>query len=103
MVLWQVHTDADLCTKFDWKRPHLLSSTSASTVMWTIPEGTPSGTYRLQHFGDHKHLAGSIMGYSGSSREFQVAASPADRQQLRARLGILSSIWRWSSQALLQL
>lgn len=96
----QVYTDADLSTKFDWKRPHMLSSLSSAIVIWTIPEGTPSGTYRLRHFGDHKHLTGSIMSYSGSSREFVVAASSAERQRARSRAGMMSSLWRWSYQAL---
>ncbi len=103
LMTLQVHTDADLCTKFDWKRPHMLSSLSSSTVIWTIPEDAQAGTYRLQHFGDHKHLTGSIMGYSGSSREFQVAASAAERQRLHARMGMMSSLWRWSNQALVRL
>lgn len=99
----QVHTDADLSTKFDWKRPHMLSSLSASTIIWRIPEGTPSGTYRIQHFGNHKHLTGDILPYSGVSREFQVAASPAERERARSQLGMMSSIWRWSNQALVLL
>ena len=53
-----VHTDADWCTKFMWGRPHALSELSYATVSWQVPEGTPGGTYRLRHFGDHKRLWG---------------------------------------------
>lgn len=42
----QVHTDDDICTKFHWTRPHALSSESRAEIMWTIPEGTPAGSYR---------------------------------------------------------
>ena len=49
-----VHTDADWSTRFEWGRPHALSTLSFATVSWHVPPGTPPGTYRLRHFGDHK-------------------------------------------------
>lgn len=50
----QMLTDNDITTKFYWGRPFMLSPTSEATITWEIPEGTPDGTYRIQHFGDHK-------------------------------------------------
>ena len=42
----QVLTDDDISTKFHWTRPHALSSESRAEIMWTVPEGTPAGSYR---------------------------------------------------------
>lgn len=50
----QVFTDNDISTKFYWGRPFMLSPTSEAIITWEIPEDTPDGTYRIQHFGDYK-------------------------------------------------
>ena len=39
-------TDEDISTKFHWTRPHALSSESRAEILWTIPKGTPPGSYR---------------------------------------------------------
>ncbi|KAK9816671.1 hypothetical protein WJX72_003530 [[Myrmecia] bisecta] len=71
---WVVaYTDNDLSTKYHWQRPHMLSSESTATITWTIPEGTPAGTYRIRHFGDFKHILGHIEAFQGSSGDFLVA------------------------------
>lgn len=69
-----VANDASWETRLHWKRKGL--SESLVTVDWTIPEGTPAGTYRIQHFGYFKKLSVStdIEPYSGTSSSFKVAA-----------------------------
>ena len=42
----QVLADDDISTKFHWTRPHMLSSESRAEILWTIPAGTPAGSYR---------------------------------------------------------
>ena len=65
--LLQVHTDNDICTTYFWKRPHMLSSESTATITWTIPEGTPDGTYTIWHYGDYKHIAAGVQSFKGKS------------------------------------
>lgn len=58
---WEVAaTDDDWATRFRWGRRHELSELSFATVEWTIPEGTPAGSYRLRHYGDAKPLFSSM-------------------------------------------
>ena len=62
-----MHTDNDICTTYFWKRPHMLSSESTATITWTIPEGTPDGTYTIWHYGDYKHIAAGVQSFKGKS------------------------------------
>lgn len=72
----QVFTDNDISTKYAWGRPHTLSSESLATISWQIPEGTPSGTYRLKHFGDFKHIFDGTTPFEGASSSFVVGSLP---------------------------
>lgn len=70
---WEVVlTDNDISTKFYWGRPFMLSPTSEATITWEIPEGTPDGTYRIQHFGDNKQIFGGTGSFKGTSGTFTV-------------------------------
>lgn len=62
-----MHTDNDICTTYFWKRLHMLSSESTATITWTIPEGTPDGTYTIWHYGDYKHIAAGVQSFKGKS------------------------------------
>ncbi len=44
-------------------------------ISWTIPAGTPAGTYRVMHLGDARNLLGRITPFTGVTRSFQVAAT----------------------------
>ena len=71
-------TDSCWETKFHWERPYspdFVGHTSIVTVEWDIPESTPSGTYRIQHFGHYLTITGKIKPYNGLSREFVVQAT----------------------------
>ena len=59
-------------TKFKWQRWMFLTPLSESTVEWTIPQGTPAGTYRVLHQGLAKRWRGGIKPYCGASRSFEV-------------------------------
>ena len=62
-------------TTYHWKRVACLPTLGWShvTVEWTIPEGTPAGTYRLVHSGNWKSgWDGKVRPYTGRSREFTV-------------------------------
>jgi neutral ceramidase len=62
-------------TKYHWKRVYCLPTLGCShvTVEWSIPPGTPAGTYRLVHGGEWKSgWDGKVRRYSGRSREFTV-------------------------------
>uniref|UniRef100_A0A673AZQ6 Neutral ceramidase n=1 Tax=Sphaeramia orbicularis TaxID=375764 RepID=A0A673AZQ6_9TELE len=51
---------------------------SKATIQWFIPEATPTGTYRIQHFGHYKHIKNFkpvITPYQGTSAAFRVTAS----------------------------
>jgi len=70
---WEViHTDNDWETTFAWDRHHTLSTHSFATVKWMIPSDVAPGTYRIRHFGNHKHFLGEIFAFEGSSSEFEV-------------------------------
>lgn len=69
-----VHTDNDMSTKFEWSRPHLLSSESTAIVSWQVPPNTAEGTYRLRHFGDSKGILGGFTPFTGTSGTFKVRA-----------------------------
>ncbi|PIK42872.1 Neutral ceramidase B [Apostichopus japonicus] len=68
-----IYTDADWSTRFIWTRTSTILGHSEVTVRWDIPQDAPSGTYRISHFGDSKHVDGNILSYQGTSSEFQVS------------------------------
>ncbi|XP_078579900.1 neutral ceramidase B-like isoform X2 [Branchiostoma floridae x Branchiostoma japonicum] len=70
-----VQNDASWDTMFKWKRTNPVLGYSEATVTWTISPDTPSGTYRIRHFGHSKNLLGEITPFVGSSRQFTVSAS----------------------------
>jgi neutral ceramidase len=65
-----VSTDSEWQTVYRWKREYL--SVSTAQITWTIPAGTPAGTYRIVHHGDAKNLLGAITPFTGTSRTFAV-------------------------------
>ncbi|TGB14945.1 alkaline ceramidase [Streptomyces sp. MZ04] len=65
--------DGDWQTKYRWKRTNAVTGESTATITWDIAAGTPSGTYRIAHFGDSKNgLTGAISAFRGRSRQFTV-------------------------------
>uniref|UniRef100_A0A673B393 Neutral ceramidase n=1 Tax=Sphaeramia orbicularis TaxID=375764 RepID=A0A673B393_9TELE len=74
---WEVvHTDASWETRFHWLKG--ANRQSKATIQWFIPEATPTGTYRIQHFGHYKHIKNFkpvITPYQGTSAAFRVTAS----------------------------
>ncbi|GAA4490205.1 ceramidase CerN [Rhodococcus olei] len=62
--------DGDWSTKFHWRREG--SSASVARITWDVPEGTPAGRYRIQHFGDRKNPDGSVAPFTGTSGEFEI-------------------------------
>lgn len=70
---WKViATDTNFETRFIWKRINYLTGTSTATVVWKIPPETPSGFYRIRHFGAHKTLMQNVIPYYGTSKVFKV-------------------------------
>lgn len=53
----------------------MLSPTSTATITWDIAEDTQPGTYRIQHFGDYKHVFGYTHPFRGTSSSFEVGSS----------------------------
>lgn len=73
-----VLNDWDWDTKLRWERVDPVWGTSLTTVEWTISADTPSGLYRVQHYGKYKEaITGNIKAYTGTSRVFNVKASGA--------------------------
>jgi len=71
---WQaVRSDSHPSTIYRWLRTNGLFGTSTVNISWTIEPGTPSGTYRLQYFGDSKPFIGAISAFTGTSSSFQVS------------------------------
>jgi neutral ceramidase len=66
-----VSTDSDWQTIYRWKREYL--GVSTAQITWTIPAGTPAGTYRIVHRGDAKSILGTVTGFTGVSRTFTVS------------------------------
>ncbi|MFI6432622.1 neutral/alkaline ceramidase [Rhodococcus oryzae] len=68
---WVRHADdGDWSTKYHWRREG--SNASVARITWDMPEGTPTGRYRIQHFGDQKSADGKISEFTGTSAEFEV-------------------------------
>ncbi|KAK0479399.1 Neutral/alkaline nonlysosomal ceramidase [Armillaria luteobubalina] len=68
-----VKSDAHPSTTLKWNRTSTILGTSTVDISWTIESGTPSGTYRIVYYGDHKPLIGSISSFSGVSSTFTVS------------------------------
>ncbi|GJJ09910.1 hypothetical protein Clacol_004134 [Clathrus columnatus] len=71
-----VRTDSHPSTTYQWVQTSTILGNSAVTVNWTIDDsetGTPSGSYRIQYFGDSKPLIGSISSFTGTSGVFTIA------------------------------
>jgi len=70
---WKVvRSDSHPSTVFRWNRTNTILGTSTVKISWTIENGTDAGTYRVNYFGDHKPLIGSITAFSGVSSSFTV-------------------------------
>jgi len=68
-----VRSDSHPSIVFRWTRTNTILGTSTVEISWTIENGTPGGTYRINYFGDHKPIIGSITAFSGVSSSFTVA------------------------------
>ncbi|MBI5925486.1 MAG: neutral/alkaline ceramidase [Aquabacterium sp.] len=68
-----VADDGDWSTRYRWTRT--FGAESAADISWTIPAGTPAGSYRIVHYGDAKNLIGTITSFTGTSSVFQVQAN----------------------------
>ncbi len=55
---------------FRWQRRG--PAESVARFEWTIPAGTPRGTYRVQHFGDVKDAGGAVRPVLGTTPGFDV-------------------------------
>jgi neutral ceramidase len=56
----------------------VVTGPSTAEAVWTIPNDTPAGTYRLRHEGTaHMTPLMPPEAYSGTSREFTIAGAPA--------------------------
>ncbi|MFD1815717.1 neutral/alkaline ceramidase [Rhodococcus gannanensis] len=68
---WTRHADdGDWSTKYRWRREG--ANASVARITWDVPDGTPPGTYRIQHFGDSRGGDGSITPFTGTSATFTV-------------------------------
>ena len=68
---WVRHADdGDWSTKFRWTRTG--PNQSVARITWDVPDGTPAGRYRVQHFGNSRDAAGTITAFTGTSNEFEV-------------------------------
>ncbi|MGW0173256.1 neutral/alkaline ceramidase [Rhodococcus sp. NPDC003322] len=68
---WVRHADdGDWSTKYRWRREG--SNASVARITWDVPDGTPNGRYRIQHFGDSRDAGGAITPFTGTSAEFDV-------------------------------
>ncbi|MGW5508869.1 neutral/alkaline ceramidase [Streptomyces albogriseolus] len=65
-----VADDGDWATRFHWARDGVAAS--KVTITWDIPQGTPSGAYRVVYHGDAKSLDGKVSSIEGVSTAFQV-------------------------------
>jgi neutral ceramidase len=65
-----VSTDSEWQTIYRWKREYL--GVSTAQITWSIPAGTPAGTYRIVHHGDAKNVFGAVTPFTGISQTFTV-------------------------------
>ncbi|WP_238152021.1 neutral/alkaline non-lysosomal ceramidase N-terminal domain-containing protein [Microbulbifer sp. A4B17] len=74
---WETYlSDDDLDTRFIWTRDTAIDCMACSFAegQWIIGEDTPSGTYRIKHYGNWKSgWSGNISSYSGKSSSFIVS------------------------------
>lgn len=70
---WQDYAyDWDWNTEYRWKRKGV--DRSDIDIIWRIPADTPSGDYRIRHFGNWKNFwDGKVRSYNGTSRKFTVS------------------------------
>ncbi|EIM80776.1 Neutral/alkaline nonlysosomal ceramidase [Stereum hirsutum FP-91666 SS1] len=68
-----VRSDSHPSTTYNWTRVDTITGTSNVDITWTIEDGTPAGTYRIQYFGDAKAIGGTITPFVGTSSNFTVS------------------------------
>jgi len=66
-----VRTDADFDNKLRFKSD--IINESKVTIEWTTNGDTPSGSYRIRHFGTSKSIGGTHTPYTGTSAQFDLA------------------------------
>ncbi|MCV6972992.1 neutral ceramidase [Mycobacterium bourgelatii] len=66
----QVANDGDWSTRFEWAR--LGRAGSRVTIRWDTPDDTTPGTYRIVHHGTARGPNGSLLPFTGKTREFTV-------------------------------
>ncbi|AII06485.1 neutral/alkaline ceramidase [Rhodococcus opacus] len=68
---WVRHADdGDWSTKYRWTPTG--PNQSLARITWDVPDGTPAGRYRVQHFGNSRDAAGAITAFTGTSNDFEV-------------------------------
>lgn len=72
--------DGDWATTFRWRRDGRTGS--VATIEWSIPTDTAPGSYRVVHHGTARGADGTLMPFTGVTRDFTVR-SAADQQQPR--------------------
>jgi neutral ceramidase len=70
----RVADDGDWATTFGWRRAG--RSGSLATIEWAIPLDAEPGRYRIVHHGTARRGYGTLAPFTGTSREFAVAAQP---------------------------
>eukprot|EP01095_Lingulamoeba_sp_RSL-Kostka_P005335 TRINITY_DN1666_c0_g1_i1.p1 TRINITY_DN1666_c0_g1~~TRINITY_DN1666_c0_g1_i1.p1 ORF type:complete len:727 (-),score=281.42 TRINITY_DN1666_c0_g1_i1:239-2419(-) len=89
---WKViFTDADFNTIFRWKR-HLVDQ-SHITIEWQTTSSTPSGSYRIQYYGDSID-DGTITPFTGTSKTFNVTNNNVSRNNL-GHGALLHDMYNW--------
>uniref|UniRef100_A0A646QJF6 Neutral ceramidase n=1 Tax=Hemiscolopendra marginata TaxID=943146 RepID=A0A646QJF6_9MYRI len=76
-----IATDANWETKFIWTRTSTMLGQSKCILLWEIPRGIRSGTYRMRHFGFNKSLVGEIHGYEGSTSRFEISRKSKSKKK----------------------
>ncbi|GAB2448011.1 neutral/alkaline ceramidase [Nocardia tengchongensis] len=68
----RVYDDNDWCTELHWSRPAGQDAASTIAIQWTVPDGAPAGTYRIQYTGDSRDGTGVNHEFTGTSAEFVI-------------------------------
>lgn len=69
-----ISTDMDWDLLYEWAQTNVVTGESHVNLTWTVPDGTPAGTYRFVYNGDSKApISGAISSFTGMSGTFNVA------------------------------
>jgi Neutral/alkaline non-lysosomal ceramidase, C-terminal len=96
------YVDGDWCTQYHWKggwsSERFYWGNSFANITWTIPDDTPSGMYRICHFGTRQTILGTFSLSLSHWPSLWLATTIIGLQPISLAMHMLNTAYRFSDR-----